>query len=287
MSSSTTWIAQPVALPTEHQQFLNAALVVLESDTRIVGVAAAGSYRTNTVDAYSDVDLVIAVEPQYYDDVLTQRQEIAARLGPPLLAAFTGEHVGEPRLLICLYGSPLLHVDLKFVSLSDIAHRVEDYVVLFERNGQVTAALATEKAVFPEPDLQWTEDRFWVWVHYGAAKIGRGEWFEAIGFLAFLREQVLGPLLLMRHGYLPRGVRRVENEAAPDLPALLLTLADHDALSCADALLYAADLYSMLREHFATPTLVRRTEAEQASRQYLTDIITSLRVLPFSGPKGE
>ena len=34
-----------------------------------------------------------------------------------LLAAFTGEHVGEPRLLICLYRSPLLHVDLKYVSL--------------------------------------------------------------------------------------------------------------------------------------------------------------------------
>ena len=36
-------------------------------------------------------------------------------------ATFTGEHVGESRVLICLYGPPLLHVDLKFVSLSDAA----------------------------------------------------------------------------------------------------------------------------------------------------------------------
>jgi hypothetical protein len=31
-----------------------------------------------------------------------------------LLVGFTGEHVGEPRVLICLYGPPVLHVDLKF-----------------------------------------------------------------------------------------------------------------------------------------------------------------------------
>jgi hypothetical protein len=36
-------------------------------------------------------------------------------------SAFSGEHVGEPRALICLYGPPLLPVDLKFVSLSDAA----------------------------------------------------------------------------------------------------------------------------------------------------------------------
>ncbi|MER7057532.1 MULTISPECIES: hypothetical protein [unclassified Streptomyces] len=34
------------------------------------------------------------------------------------------------------------------------------------------------------PDLQWIEDRFWIWVHYGATKLGRGELFEVNGFLA-------------------------------------------------------------------------------------------------------
>ena len=43
-----------------------------------------------------------------------ERRTIAESCGG-LLAAFTGEHVGEPRLLICLYGPPLAHVNLKFV----------------------------------------------------------------------------------------------------------------------------------------------------------------------------
>ena len=36
-----------------------------------------------------------------------------------------------------------------------------------------------------------------MWVHYAAAKVARGELFEALDFMAFLRGQVLGPLALM------------------------------------------------------------------------------------------
>ncbi|NRS94850.1 hypothetical protein DFH40_002566 [Clostridium beijerinckii] len=47
---------------------------------------------------------------------MNERIKIAESLGT-LLSAFTGEHVGEPRLLICLCEPELLHVDLKFVSI--------------------------------------------------------------------------------------------------------------------------------------------------------------------------
>lgn len=33
--------------------------------------------------------------------LLSEAKELAAALEPPLLSSFTGEHVGEPRLLIC------------------------------------------------------------------------------------------------------------------------------------------------------------------------------------------
>ena len=51
----------------------------------------------------------------YYDEIMAQRMAFAGTLGH-LLHAFTGEHVGEPRLLICLFGPELLHVDLKFIT---------------------------------------------------------------------------------------------------------------------------------------------------------------------------
>ena len=66
--------------------------------------------------------------------------------------------------------------------------------MLWERDGRLTAVLATERAAYPAPDLQWIEDRIWPWVHYMAGKIARGELFETLDGLGFVRARVLGPL---------------------------------------------------------------------------------------------
>ena len=60
--------------------------------------------------------------------------------------------------------------------------------------------------------MQWFEDRFWIWVHYATIKIARGELFETIEFISFLRETVIGPMLQIKNGYLPKGVRKIENK---------------------------------------------------------------------------
>lgn len=254
--------------PELHASFLRSAVARLSEDPRVVGVAAGGSYLTRTMDEFSDVDLVIAGEPGGYASLMEDRQRIAGDLGA-LLAAFTGEHVGEPRVLICLYGPPLLHVDLKFVSLPDVAVRVEDPAVLWERDGRLSAALAAGRARFPEPDPQWIEDRFWIWVHYGAAKVGRGELFEAIDFLAFLRGQVLGPLSLELRGARPSGVRRLE-QLAPDLAEeMRATIATYDARSCLVAVRHAVEMYRRLRQALRPPGLVLRSAAEDAAMAYL------------------
>ena len=106
-------------MPEGHARFLERALPELQRDERLVGVAAGGSFITGTMDEFSDIDLVIIVGPPSIDEVMQERTRIASRLGC-LVDTFTGEHVGEPRLLICLYDQPVLHVDLKFVSLADV-----------------------------------------------------------------------------------------------------------------------------------------------------------------------
>lgn len=91
-------------LPEPHAAFLRSALPRLAADPRLVGVAAGGSYVTGTIDVHSDLDLVVVVEPSAQAEVMVSRAVLASGLGR-LLVAFTGEHVGEPRLLICLYGA--------------------------------------------------------------------------------------------------------------------------------------------------------------------------------------
>ena len=260
------------SVPEPHASFLRSAVTRLRDDPRLVGVAAGGSYLTGTMDEFSDLDLVVAVDPPAYPQVMQERHRIAASLGP-LLSAFTGEHVGEPRVLICLYGPPLLHVDLKFVALADAAQRVEDPAVLWERDGRLTTALRTGEARYPARDLQWLEDRFWVWVHYGAGKIGRGELFEAQDMLAAIRALVLGPLMLQTTSARPNGVRRLEHVAPGWAREMQATVAKYEPRSCALALRAAAQIYRALRGAAATADLVVRKDAEAAAMAYLDGIL--------------
>lgn len=261
--------------PAHLQAFVDQAVPLLSQDPRVVGVAAGGSWIAGTMDEFSDVDLVIAVAPEHEAAVSRDRQAIAASLGP-LLVAFTGEHVGEPRLLICLYGTePLAHVDLKFVAVSDLARRVEDPVVLWEREGAMTRAMAGTAAHYPGPRLQWIEDRFWVWVHYVAGKIGRGEHFDALDALSFLRTRVLGPLLLAGLGQRPNGVRQVERHAGAQLRELDATVAVNDGVSLSSALAATAALYQRLRDEAARTLpepLIRRDAAERAALAYAAEL---------------
>ena len=257
-----------MTLPPPHHAFLERALPLFQADTRLAGVALGGSFITGKMDEHSDLDLVVVSPPEAASEVLRDGPGIAQRLGS-LLAAFPGDHVGEPRLLICLYGPPLLHVDLKFMSTDELLHRVEDPAILWDRDGALGATISRSTAEYPPPRLQWIEDRFWAWVHYIAVKIQRGELFEAIDGLAFVRARVLGPLVLHQAGAQPNGVRRVEQRVVARVPALRSTLSLHDAASCRDALAATVALYTELREQLAPSALIRRTEAERAVREFL------------------
>ena len=255
------------AMPAIHREFLVRALPKLQADQRLEGVAAGGSFVSGVLDEQSDLDLVVVAVGERASEVLREATDLVRGLGS-LLAAFPGDHVGELRLLICLFGPPLLHVDFKFLSTTELSHRVEDPVVLWDRRGRVHAALSTSTAVYPSPRFQWMEDRFWVWAHYTATKITRGELFEAIDALTFVRARVLGPLVLAEAGAQPNGVRRLEERAPREMASLRRTIAAHDRASCRDALLATVDLYTALRERGAA-TVVRRGDAEREVRDFL------------------
>lgn len=234
-------------LPDVHAGFVDALVAAVAADTRLAGLLAGGSYVHGGFDAHSDLDFVILVEDAHYPVVMAGRERFAASLGQ-LLSAFTGEHVGEPRLLICLYGPPLLHVDLKFATADDLDRRVERPAVLFARDPDaVRARLDRAHIAWPERSPDWFERRAWIWLHYAAAKLRRGELLEAIGMLAFFRDRVLGPMLHRRAGRPQRGVRRIEQAGDAASASLAATLASHDADAVGAALEAASELYLELR----------------------------------------
>lgn len=237
----------PSTLPALHLEFVERVRNEVEHDPRLAALLAGGSYIHGGFDEHSDLDFVVVVQDESYPEVMASRDEFAGRVGE-LLAAFTGEHVGEPRLLICLYGPSLIHVDLKFVTSSDLGRLVERPAVLFARDPeQVEARLDAATIAWPNASPEWFEQRAWIWLHYGATKLARGELFEAIAMLAFFRDQVLGPMLHRRAGHPQRGVRRIEALGDACIGRLASTIPAFETASVRGAFLAAVDMYLDLR----------------------------------------
>jgi hypothetical protein len=253
------------------QQFTNTAKTILQPDDNIIGLAAGGSWLTNELDEFSDLDLVLVTKQKVSGDK-AMMIAYAKRLGD-LLSGFTGEHVGEPRVLICLYDNPLLHVDIKFLTLDEFDKRIETPVLLLDKDGQLENVINNSTARFPYPNYQWIEDRFWTWVHYMLAKIGRGEYFEAHDAFGLLRMYIFGPLLHMKNGSLPRGVRKVETElAAEDLDDLKSTIPAYEKRSLLDSLQNAIFLYRKLRTALFDNKVQLQQRAEQRVMLYFDEI---------------
>ena len=251
----------------QHEKLLNAVRATVAADERFIGLLAGGSLLHGGFDEFSDLDLVLVVSDTAYEEAMAERRAIAESIGP-LLAAFTGEHVGEPRLLICLYGDPPVHVDLKFVTPGALDRLIERPAVLWARTDAIEQRIAGAEIQWPDRPPEWFEERFWIWVHYATTKIGRGEIFEALGILGFIREQVLGPLIHRRLGRPQRGVRRLEAQSPEWAERLRATVGTHDTDGAIRALKETVTLYRELRD--AAPAAGR--SAESAVSAYLETV---------------
>ncbi len=233
----------------------------------MIGLAVAGSWITDELDDYSDLDLILVTKDKTGND--KEKMMAYAKSFGNFISGFTGEHVGEPRLLICLYDDPLLHVDIKFLTLPEFYDRIEDPVILFERDNQLSDIIKTTKAEWPQPDFQWIEDRMWTWVHYIAGKAARGEFFECLDALGFIRAKVLAPLLQMKSKTTVRGLRKVEkNLALPDLEDLESTVAQYNKASILKALDNMISIYKMLRIKLFTGKIQLQELAEKKAVAY-------------------
>jgi len=258
------------------QQFAKRVAALLENDPNVTGLAVAGSWITNEIDPYSDLDLILVTREPVAGNKAAML-DYAGRFGK-LLNAFTGEHVGEPRLLICLYDDPLLHVDIKFLTLPEFHARVEDPAILLDREGALAGVITATTAVWPYPDYQWLEDRFWTWVHYIAAKLGRGEYFEALDSLGFLRARVLAPLMQVKNGLRPKALRKLENELpAADMDDLIATVTDYDPAAMMDALAHCVRIYKALRAQLFPSDIKLHITTEERSMAYLQQVSAFLQ----------
>lgn len=260
----------------KQKEFARQVVEKIKDFPNVIGLAVGGSWITNEIDEYSDLDLTLVTETMISDNK-GKMLEFAEKIGN-LLSGFTGEHVGEPRVLICLYDNPLLHVDIKFVTIEEFRERVEDPTVLWEKEKALTNVIESTKSEWPKLDLQWIENRFWTWVHYATLKIGRGEYFEALDFLSYLRVFVISPLLQLKNGQLPRGLRKVEfNFTNSNLNKLVETVPEYDIYSICSSLESLITLYLELRTELFSNSIKLHKKVQQKTMEYLKE--TKIKVL--------
>ena len=253
------------------KQFAKSAVEKIKTDPQVLGLAAGGSYITNELDEFSDLDLVLVTNEKISGQKEKMR-EYASKMGQ-FIDGFTGEHVGEPRVLICLFDNPLLHVDIKFVTADEFKERVENPVILWERENILSEIIKTTEARFPELNFQWIEDRFWIWVHYITLKIARGEYFEALDSISYLRMNVISPLLQIKNNQLPKGLRKIEfNFETEDFEKLKKTVPKYEISSILLSLEKEIELYNELREKLYSNDIVLKNNLQQKVMEYLAKI---------------
>jgi hypothetical protein len=148
-------------LPHLHAGMRDRVIAAMQDDERFQALLGSGSMAYGGFDEHFDLDLVLVVRAADHAQAMAERRGFAEKLGP-LLAAFSGEHVGEPRLLICLFGPPLLHVDLKHITMADLSGLSERPVVLWARDARDIDRRVAGMTVRPHNrDPQWFEDRAW------------------------------------------------------------------------------------------------------------------------------
>jgi len=229
-----------------------------------VGVAISGSLAAGRGDRYSDLDLVVVARDAAGVGLL--RDAIPAADGVPV-ARYGGEHVGEPRLVVALYGS-LVKVDFMFLRLDELAewNGGRPIRVLWESSRALTRALGQPvAATTPREAIEDVERRFWTWSWYALTKVCRGERYEGLSAIGYLRDRALLPMLALGRGRAPRGPRRIDELVESSSLPFEQTLAGLDQGDLLRALRATIALYRRI----ADPLLARHGIAPAAAAREL------------------
>jgi hypothetical protein len=136
------------ALPGSYQPLFDSVLAVCENDPRIRALWLSGSLAKGTADGGSDLDILIAVRDEAFDDFVAHWRDWLGSITPTLIArelpfapgSFYSTTIGFQRLDV---------IAERVSSLPDTPHRYRR--VVFDRDGLDAAVPAPEPIPGPNP----------------------------------------------------------------------------------------------------------------------------------------
>ncbi|MGH2600074.1 MAG: hypothetical protein ACRDJ9_11905 [Dehalococcoidia bacterium] len=243
------------ALAGKRDGLLDRITRTLEVDARVAAVWLSGSFGRGEDDAWSDLDLHVAVQDEHLDTFLTERPALYALVGRPVL--IQGEMPSDAmigaRFQLVLYAGPV-EVDWNIGPLSQ-AERPPASRLLFDHAG---IPMIRPPSLTPEERRARATERltfFWAMAPIAVKFAGRGE-ARRIGRQIELMTNAYISLWRLLHQpdgpepYLPYLNRPLEPELDTHLPMLGERIDSLEALSVIRTLCAAAE-----RLHPALATL--------------------------------
>lgn len=147
----------------------------LEADPRVTAVWLSGSFGRNVEDAWSDLDLYIAVDDDAFAAFLDERDQFYRRIGDPLLIQreMPSNAQGRSRFQLVIYSGPL-EVDWTIGPASDATRPLETKLVFARRPIPIViprSLSTTERREQANDSLIF----FWVMAPIAIKYAGRGE----------------------------------------------------------------------------------------------------------------
>lgn len=223
---------------------LLALLPMLTDDPRVLSLEVHGSLARGDGDAYSDIDLMVEVEPDRWPEFWAERDDWA---GLPGDVAITLEHQWNAVTREFYYAAILsnqLYLDLGF--RRGQARPGPGQARIWERNPgcEIPAADAAAPLALDLNPLDDTLRIFWCGASLAAKYLRRGDLWNALDFVQSRRSLILRAWRLV---HVPEHADWEWHTARKDLPAYMLDrLAEavprFDPAEMAEALLITADL---------------------------------------------
>lgn len=177
------------------QAFVARATTILQTDARIAAAWLIGSLARGAADAYSDVDLLIAVRDQEFANVVADWPALIARLSPTVLARQIG---GADKPTITAIAPDWTRFDLTLTSSADQRpHGYDGARLLFSRGQGVPLAEFTGRAdQAPQARLPFIVEEFIRVLGLLPVMVGRGEFIAGLTPVMLLRGHLIEIFLL-------------------------------------------------------------------------------------------
>jgi hypothetical protein len=181
------------------EDLIREASATLEANQRILACWLEGSFAGGTADAWSDVDLHVAVADDDWDGAVSERLALIARIRPILGFVEATMPWGARLVSTNLSGPVRLDLFLERLSAVASAPRREQPVVLFDRAGITDSLQARwDREMIIRLQLRQLLQEFFFGSGWPVRLSGREEWGTMLMNAVFVVYQFLVPAILIQ-----------------------------------------------------------------------------------------